>query len=268
MRRTTVLRLSLLLCCASAPLAAQDAGNVRVYRCVGSNGAVSLQDAPCRNGRQEVRDMQRPRDPAPRVVRSDRDPTATPAPAAPQREVRHVYVQPPQPLYECVRDDGSRYTSDSGEGNPRWVPIWTSVYLPYGGGHRPPGGGRPPRPLPPIAPMGAGSGSGAVRSSGGSLSISGGGPHVGGSVSVGSGSTHWEGTREVYPGTYTDTVVPTGNVLVRDACNPLPQQDVCARLQDRRWELVRQYNSALQGQRDALSREQRSVDARLERDCR
>jgi len=239
MRRTTVLCLSLLLCCASAPLAAQDAGNVRVYRCVGSNGAVSLQDAPCRDGRQEVRDMQRPRDPAPRVVRSDRDPTATPAPAAPQREVRHVYVQPPQPLYECVRDDGSRYTSDSGEGNPRWVPIWTSVYLPYGGGHRPPGGGRPPRPLPPIVPMGAGSGSGAVRSSGGSLSISGGGPHLGGSVSVGSGSTHWEGTR-----------------------------DVCARLQDRRWELVRQYNSALQGQRDALSREQRSVDARLERDCR
>jgi len=261
MPRTTALRLSLLLCCASAPLAAQDAGNVRVYRCVGSNGAVSLQDAPCRDGRQEVRDMQRPRDPAPRVVRSDRDPTATPAPAAPQREVRHVYVQPPQPLYECVRDDGSRYTSDSGEGNPRWVPIWTSVYLPYGGG-------RPPRPLPPIAPMGAGAGSGSVSSSGGSLSISGGGPHVGGSLSVGSRSTHWEGSREVYPGTYTDTVVPAGNVLVRDACNPLPQQDVCARLQDRRWELVRQYNSALQGQRDALTREQRSVDARLERDCR
>ena len=131
---------------------------------------------------------------------------ATPAPAAPQREVRHVYVQPPQPLYECVRDDGSRYTSDSGEGNPRWVPIWTSVYLPYGGGHRPPGGGRPPRPLPPIAPMGSGAGSGSVSSSGGSLSISGGGPHVGGSLSVGSGSTHWEGSREVYPGTYTDTV--------------------------------------------------------------
>jgi len=270
MHRTTALRLSLLLCCASAPLAAQDAGNVRVYRCVGSNGAVSLQDAPCRDGRQEVRDMQRPRDPAPRVVRSDRDPTDSPTPAAPQREVRHVYVQPPQPLYECVRDDGSRYTSDSGEGNPRWVPIWTSVYLPYGHGHRPPGGGGrpPPRPLPPIAPMGAGAGSGSVSASGGSLSISGGGPHVGGSLSVGSGSTHWEGNREVYPGTYTDTVVPTGNVLVRDACNPLPQQEVCARLQDRHWELVRQYNSALQGQRDALNREQRSVDARLERDCR
>ncbi|MCF7751668.1 hypothetical protein KQ945_12995 [Bacillus subtilis subsp. subtilis] len=265
MHRSTALSLSLLLCCASAPLAAQEAGNVRVYRCVGSNGAVSLQDAPCRDGRQEVRDMQRPRDPAPRVVRSDRDPAAAPAPAAPQREVRHVYVQPPQPLYECTAEDGSRYTSDSGQGNPRWVPIWTSAYVPYGPGHRPPGGNHPPpRPLPPFAPMGAGS----VQSSGGSLTISGGGAHGGGSLSVGSGSTRWEGERHAYPGTYTDVVIPAGNVMVRDPCNALPQQEVCARLQDRRWELVRQYNSALQGQREVLSREQRSVDARLERDCR
>lgn len=272
MRLSTPLSLSLLLCTGTLPLAAQEVGNnVRVYRCVGSNGAVALQDAPCRDGRQEVRDMQRPRDPAPRVVRSDRDPTATPAPApaAPQREVRHVYVQPPQPLYECVRDDGSRYTSNSGEGNPRWVPVWTSAYLPHGhDGHgpRPPGGGaRPPtRPLPPIMPMGAGS----VQSSGGALSVSGGGGRVGGSISVGSGSTQWERGGHAYPGTYTDVVVPVGNVMVRDPCNALPQQEVCSRLQDRRWELVRQYNSALQSERAVLSREQRGVDARLERDCR
>ncbi|WP_256775942.1 MULTISPECIES: DUF4124 domain-containing protein [unclassified Stenotrophomonas] len=267
MHRLTALSLSLLLCAGSLPLAAQDAANVRVYRCVGSNGAVALQDAPCRDGRQEVRDMQRPRDPAPRVVRSDRDPDQAPTPAAPQREVRYVHVQPPQPLYECVRDDGSRYTSDSGEGNPRWVPVWTSVYAPYGPGYRPPGGGRPPprpQPLPPIAPMGAGS----VQSSGGALTVSGGGRHGGGSIRIGGGSTQWEGERQGYPGTYTDTVIPTGNVLVRDQCTPLPQQDVCSRLKDRRWELVRQYNSALQGERDALSREQRSVDARLDRDCR
>lgn len=265
MRTSTALGLSLLLT-ASLPLAAQDSDNVRVYRCVGSNGAVALQDAPCRDGRQEVRDMQRPRDPPPRVVRSNADPVATPAPAAAEREVRHVYVQPPQPLFECVRDDGTRYTSDSGEGNPRWVPVWTSVYLPYGRGPRPPGGGGrpPPRPLPPIAPMGAGT----ISSSGGALSVSGSGSRGGASISIGSGSTHWEGGGQAYPGTYTDTVVPTGNVLVRDQCNALPQQDVCARLQDRRWELVRQYNSALQGERDALNREQRSVDARLQRDCR
>jgi hypothetical protein len=272
MRLPTALSLSVLLA-VSLPLAAQDAGgtgnNLRVYRCVGSNGAVSLQDAPCRDGRQEVRDMQRPRDPAPRVVRSDVDPTATPN-APPQREVRHVYVQPPQPLFECVRDDGTRYTSDNGDGNPRWVPVWTSVYLPYGRGHRPPGGGGggghypTPQPLPPIAPMGAGS----ITSSGGGLAVSGGGRRGGASVSIGSSSTQWEGSRQAYPGTYTDTVVPAGNVMVRDQCSVLPQQEVCARLQDRRWELVRQYNSALQGERDALNREQRSVDARLQRDCR
>lgn len=265
MRPAPALSLFVLLSAGSLPLAAQDTGNVRVYRCVGSNGAVALQDAPCRDGRQEVRDMQRPRDPAPRVVRSDREPAAVPTPATPQREVRHVYVQPPQPLYECVRDDGTRYTSDSGEGNPRWVPIWTSVYAPYGGGHRPPGGGhRPPRPLPPVTPAGGGS----VQASNGSLTVSGGGSRGGGSISVGGGSEHWEGSRQGYPGTYTDTVIPAGNVLVRDQCNALPPQEVCARLQDRRWELVSQYNSALQGERNELTREQRGVDARLQRDCR
>lgn len=263
MRPHPALPLYLLLLC-SAPLAAQDS-SVRVYRCVGSNGAVSLQDAPCRDGRQEVRDMQRPRDPAPRVVRSDRDPAL--APAVPEREVRYVQVQPPQPMYECIRDDGSRYTSETSEGNPRWVPVWTSAWIPGrrpGGIHPGPGPGPGPRPLPPIAPMGSGS----VTSSGGSLTVSGGGSRVGGSLSVGSGSTQWHSEGSAYPGTYQDVVVPAGNVLVRDQCHPLPASEVCSILRDRRWELVRRYNSALQSERDAISREQRGVDARLDRDCR
>jgi len=256
--------LLLSMLAGAAPLAAQD-GSVRVYRCVGSNGAVSLQDAPCRDGRQEVREMQRPRDPAPRAVRSDREPT----PAAPstEREVRYVHVQPPQPIYECIRDDGSRYTSETSEGNPRWVPVWTSAWLPGRGpgGVRPgPGPGPGPRPLPPIAPMGSGS----VTSSGGSLTVSGGGSRGGGSFTVGSGSTQWQTEGSAYPGTYHDVVVPAGNVLVRDQCHPLPASEVCSILRDRRWELVRRYNSALQGERDAITREQRSVDARLDRDCR
>ncbi|MBJ7515273.1 MAG: DUF4124 domain-containing protein, partial [Stenotrophomonas sp.] len=37
---------------APAPPAAD---SVRIYRCVGSNGAVTLQDSPCSSGRQEVR---------------------------------------------------------------------------------------------------------------------------------------------------------------------------------------------------------------------
>ncbi|WNH48325.1 DUF4124 domain-containing protein [Stenotrophomonas aracearum] len=273
MRPSPALWLLLLLPGVAAPLAAQDS-SVRVYRCVGSNGAVSLQDAPCRDGRQEVREMQRPRDPAPRVVRSDSTPS-TPPPAAPEREVRYVHVQPPQPMYECIRDDGSRYSSETSEGNPRWVPVWTSAWLPGRGpgGIRPGPGPRPgpdprpdprPLPLPPIAPMGSGS----ITSSGGSLTVQGGGSRGGGSFTVGSGSTQWHTEGSAYPGTYHDVVVPAGNVLVRDQCHPLPASEVCSILSDRRWELVRRYNSALQGERDAISREQRGVDARLDRDCR
>ncbi|WP_313461555.1 DUF4124 domain-containing protein [Stenotrophomonas sp.] len=261
MRLLTALCLPLLLVATAPTLAAQDSSSVRVYRCVGSNGAVSLQDAPCRDGRQEVREMQRPRDPPPRTVRTDQ-PAPAPATPAPQREVRYVHVQPPQPMYECFRDDGSRYVSETSEGNPRWVPVWTSAYLPYRGGGVRPGPG--PRPLPPVMPMGSGS----VSSSGGSLSVSGGGSGVRGSVNIGSGSTSWHHEGSGYPGTYTDVVIPGGNVLVRDQCHALPVGEVCSILRDRRWELDRRYNSALQSERAEITREQRGIDARLNRDCR
>ncbi len=264
---------ALLAAEAMAAPPAPAADNVRVYRCVGSTGAVSLQDAPCSTGRQEVREMQRPRDPAPRVVRSDRAAAATPAtgtPAAPVREVRYVHVQPPQPMYECTTEEGERYVSDSNAGNPRWVPVWTSVYLPPGqGGHHGGGGGGghrpPPRPLPPIAPMSGGT----VTAGGGGLTVSGGGGRVGGSISLGGGSRQWQGEYQgdAYGGYRGDTLIPTGNVLVRDTCTALPVQEVCSRLKDRRWELGRRYNSALQGERDALNREQRGIDARLDQDC-
>ena len=229
------LWLSLLALLSPAVPAAAQSDNVRVYRCVGSNGAVSLQDAPCRQGRQEVRDLQRPRDPAPQVLRSDRAPEPTPAPRAPEREVRYVHVQPPQPMYECTTSDGDSYVSDSNEGNPRWVPIWTEAYLPYPPGPRPPSGGYPPsRPLP-IGAIG--------------------------------GSSHWQGGGYPHPGLGNSVVVPAGNVLVRDECHALPAQEVCSRLKDRRWDLIRRYNSALQSERDALTREQRGIDARLDQDC-
>ncbi len=199
------------------------ADNVRIYRCVAANGAVTLQDAPCRGDtRQQVRDMLRPKDP-PRVA----TPAPVPVPAAApvrEREVRVVTVQPPQPMYECVTPEGERYTSETNEGNPRWVSTWAYGYPPV---HGP--GPRPPRP------PGHGPGPG------------GGGP----------GGGHWR------PG----VVVPGGAVLVRDACNALPQQEVCARLSDRRWELIRRYNSALQSERQALQREQRGIEARLNQDC-
>jgi hypothetical protein len=220
------LWLSLLALLSPVVPAAAQTDNVRVYRCVGSNGAVSLQDAPCREGRQEVRDLQRPRDPAPQVVRSDAAPATSTPPAVIEREVRHVYVQPPQPMYECVTADGERYTSDSNEGNPRWVPLWTTVWSPrghFGPGH--PG----PRPA---------------------TGASAGGPPIYRPPAVGVG-----------------VQVPAGNILVRDTCHALPPQEVCSRLRDRRWELDRRYNSALQSERTAISNEQRGIDARLSRDC-
>ncbi|HGK7304494.1 MULTISPECIES: DUF4124 domain-containing protein [Stenotrophomonas] len=225
------------LCLAlSMPVVAFAADDVRVYRCVGSNGAVALQDKPCSSGRQEVRDLQRPRDPPPRTVSTD---TPPPTPAATPdmgvREVRHVYIQPPQPMYECVRDDGSRYTSDNNEGNPRWVPVWTTVW--YGPG---PHGG--PRPRPP----GPGPGGGAIGI----------GPPPGAA-----------GIPVHRPPPGYGVNVPGGNVLVRDACSLLPPREVCSRLRDRRWELDRRYNSALQSERTAISNEQRGIDARLSQDC-
>ena len=44
-------------------------------------------------------------------------------------------------------------------------------------------------------------------------------------------------------------------------------QEVCDRLRDRRYELDRRYNSALQGERVQITNEQRGIDARLDNDC-
>lgn len=214
---------------AAAPVQAADpppSGGVRIYRCVGSNGAVALQDAPCDQGhQQQVMDMQRPQDPPPRQASTQPVPAAAAAPA-PVREVRVVTVAPPQPMYECVTSEGTRYTSDNDDGNPRWVPTWTVGYGYPRGGVRP--GPPPNRPGPHPGP----------------------GPGPGPRPQPGVG-----------------VIVPYGSIQIRDECHALPQQEVCARLRDRRWELIRRYNSALQSERQALTREQRGIDARLDQDC-
>lgn len=226
------LLIALASLAGAASAAPPPADNVRIYRCVSSNGAVALQDAPCTAGRQEARDMQRPQDPAPRTA----DSSARVAPSSPSsqapREVRHVYVQPPRPMYECVPEDGEPYISDSNEGNPRWVPLWTTAWMP---GH-----------------------------TGGSAWQAGSHGHPGGSPSRPIGGPH---RRPPQAGIGVGVGVPAGNILVRDACHALPQQEVCARLRDQRWALDRRYNSALQGERDAIVREQRGLDARLDQDC-
>ncbi|WP_407468765.1 DUF4124 domain-containing protein [Xanthomonas campestris pv. raphani] len=238
----TFLLLAATLTAQAAPATATKPDpNVRIYRCVSSAGTVALQDAPCSSGRQQVLDLQRPQDPPPQLPRAA-PVAATVAP--PPREVRIVTVQPPQPMYECVTEEGTRYTSDSPEGNPRWVPTWGPAYV-SGDPYRRPPGIRPPGPRPAGA-------SGAIQAGGDGGYRGGRGGYGGGGYGNGYGGT---------------VIVPYGNVQIRDECHALPEQEVCARLADRRWELIRRYNSALQSERVDLTLEQRGIDARLQRDC-
>ena len=206
---------------------------VTVYRCTDSRGQLlALRDSPCKAGeRQEVLQMQRPQDPPPRAATTT-PVVATAAPAAPAREVRVVTVQPPQPLYECTDGEGASYLSDSDEGNPRWVPFWTTGYpvvvsrAPHPPAHppvvRPPGVGPGPGPRPPRPPR--------------------------------------------PPLTGPEVIVP-GGTWVRDSCLRLPQDQACTRLSDRRYEILRLYHAGMPSERQALDREQALLDARMGNDC-
>lgn len=203
---------------------------VTIYRCVDDKGRlVALRDSPCLPGeRQEVVRMQRPQDPPPGRV----TPTPVPVPAvpAPEREIRIVTVQPPQPMFECTAPDGRVYTSETGEGDARWVPQWAFGVPVWG-----------PHPVPPVHPP---------RPPG---------PPVGG---PGRPPVVGPGPRPPH------VVVPVGGSWVRDPCQRLPQEEVCRRLSDRRFEILRIYHAAMPSGRAELDREQRVIDARLAADCR
>ncbi|HSR65280.1 MAG TPA: DUF4124 domain-containing protein, partial [Xanthomonadaceae bacterium] len=116
--------LPLMLWLAPPTPAAPPADAVTIYRCTDADGHLTLRDSPCARGQaQQTRTMLRPKDaplpPAPPARDAPRD--------AADREPREriVYVQPPRPMYECVTPDGERYTSETPEGHPRWVPLWT-----------------------------------------------------------------------------------------------------------------------------------------------
>ena len=226
MWKAAALASSLLAAQAIAPARTDD---VTIYRCVGSDGRLTLRDTPCaKDETQQVRSMQRPRDPAP-----GRAPPITVAPTpstAPAPQTTVVYRTPPQPMYECADPDGRRYTSDTGDGNPRWVPLWTLGY---------PALAR----VPVVEP-----GRSQIRVHNG---------HVSGEFRSGS-------VREAVVPTYAGM---GGGTWVRDTCHQLPPQEVCARLSDRRYEIQRRYYSALQSERRELDLEQRGIDARLANDC-
>lgn len=210
---------------------------VTIYRCTSAGGALTIRDSPCLKGeKQDVRTMQRPRDPAP----ATRPVAAPPAPVAPvaNTSVQVVYITPPRPMYECVTAEGETYTSDDGEGNPRWVPYWSMGY--------------------PVVPRNGYTGSASLS----------------GNVSIGNGTLSFQSGDPLPPRPHPPRpghggagYVP-GGVWIRDTCHVLPQADVCARLSDRRYEILRRYGSAMPSERRALDLEQRSIDARIANDCR
>lgn len=243
MRPPTAARLLILMLVAGASRAADP---VTVYRCTDAQGHVTLGDVPCPQGStQQMLAMQRPVDAPPPPPRAEPPPPADEAP--PVKQV--VVVHTPRPMYECTTPDGERYTSDDGDGNPRWVPLWT---LGYRGGHGP---GRPP----------------AVRD--GALSEYYANRPLGGRVgaptptpdppTAGPGRPDRPGRldRPGYRG------LGGAGTWIRDTCHALPQGEVCARLVDRREEIRQRFFNAQESERDTLRREERGINERLAADC-
>ncbi|WP_368563194.1 DUF4124 domain-containing protein [Pseudoxanthomonas sp. UTMC 1351] len=237
------LSFALIAACAAYSAGAALAQDVTIYRCVGADGRLTLRDSPCEKGEtQQTRTMQRPKDPPPRAELPTPAATSVSTPREPPTRV--VYATPPRPMYECITPEGERYTSDSDEGNPRWQPFWTPVYPAY-----------------PVWPHGGGA------SVSGNLSIG------NGNLSFSSGSPTPLPPRPPHPGhpgprpPGQGVVLPAGGTWIRDRCHPLPQQEVCARLSDRRYEILRRYGSAMPSERRELDLEQRGIDARIANDC-
>lgn len=217
------------------PPAAHAADEVTIYRCTNGKGQLSLRDSPCgKDERQETRSMLRPKDAPPRA----QSPLPTPVVAtqAPAQQV--IVVNAPRPLYECVAPDNDRYLSDTPEGQARWVPLWPQAY-----------------PMQQQASLYA-PGQLNVRVDNGQVS---GNYHSGGHY----GGGHRGGT--VVAPTYADM---GGGTWVRDPCHALPQIEVCSHLRDRRDAVRRRFFNAQPSERASLTREERSIDARLDQDCR
>lgn len=223
MRRLLSLCVLFAALVAHAQPAATD--EVTIYRCVDAKGHLTLRDTPCAKGeQQQARTMLRPKDAAPQPRERARETREAPAPAPPQL----VVAYPPRPLYECITPDGERYTSDTAEGNPRWVPLWTLGY-----------------PVLPVHPR---------RDEGVDFSIR--NRHI----SVTGGSHVTTGPR------YPIAAYGAGN-WIRDTCYALPQAEVCDRVRDRRNEVRRRFFNAQPSDRDVLRVEERGLNARLDNDC-
>ena len=233
---TRILAIVLLLSAAFVAQA-QSSSDVRIYRCTDATGKQALRDTPCPKGQtQQTRDMLRPKD-APKTAKPMPAPAPTPSPAQPPAQA--VYLAPPQPMYECVTDEGKRYTSDNGEGNPRWVPFWTLGYPVYGGFRRGDASRGESRPVP------------LVNASAGRPQQSIPMPTV---PSPHRGRVPWP-------------AASGGGTWIRDDCTLLPPRETCARLRDRRDEIRDRFFNAMPSERDVLRVEERGINARLDNDC-
>ncbi|WP_222565901.1 DUF4124 domain-containing protein [Novilysobacter antarcticus] len=235
---------------------------VTIYRCTDAHGRLSLRDTPCRRGeQQETRGMQRPQDPPPPPPGAAAAPTPTVAVTREPEPTGATGRIALPPVYRCMTPDGAQYTSDSPEGNPRWVPLWTLGYPVIIG----PGYGHQPDyyPLPPVRPAG-----GTRYGTGASPTAGDGRPgfkfdSVGRPSPVPSGSQPGVPDRLPMGG-----VVQGPGTWIRDTCVPIPQAEVCAELRERRTALTRRYNSALQSERRQIDAEKRRIDERLDTGCR
>jgi hypothetical protein len=225
-------RITALLLLLSAAATAQANGEVRIYRCTDAAGKQSLRDTPCPKGQQQqARDMLRPRD-APAAARP---PSPAPVRAPQAAPVPVVYLAPPRPMYECTTHDGKHYTSENGEGNPRWVPLWTLGYR---------------------TRIDAGRGSFRPASS---AHASAGRAHLQPPVS---------GPEMLPPhGRPSWPAASGGGTWIRDDCAMLPPAETCARLRDRRDEIRTRFFNAMPSERDVLRVEERGINARLDNDC-
>jgi len=232
---TRVLPIAALLLFAALTARAQS-GDVRIYRCTDAAGKQTLRDTPCPKGQQQqVREMLRPKD-AP--VRRATAPTR-PAERATETQ-RFVVLAPPQPMYECTDFDGKRYTSGSGDGNPRWAPLWT-LGDPYFGR---------PRRFDPDR--------GSFR------------PAPSSNAAIGRPQQAPIERFVQFPSRARHAIWPAasgGGQWIRDTCFMLPPQETCARLHDRRSEIRTRFFNAMPSERDVLRSEERGINARLDNDC-
>lgn len=255
--RLPCLLLLPLLAASAGSAIAQD-GDIAIYRCTDAAGHLTVQDSPCASGEtQQVRRMIQPDDPPPRAEPVE---SAALRPAPDPRPQTVVVRHAPRPMYECVRDDGSRYTSDDGEGNPRWVSTGWSY---YGGPRRRSGIVYSRGQAAPVATASPSTGNGGSRPSSGNgapqlrfRSVDTAPPPPARPPPPGHG--HHDRGFDYGHG---------GGMWVRDACHALPAAEVCARLRDRREQIRTRFFNAQANERATLNVEERGINARLSEDC-